>query len=351
MSALSTSGSAPLRVAVIGTRFGGQVQVPGFRLLDEVRVVAVASARRERAEHVAAQYDIPQAFDDYRAMLDSVEVDLVSIVTPPYLHHEMVLEAAARGLHVVCEKPLALDAAEAADMLGAMDSRGLVHAVDHEFRYFRGLAAFKAEVDRGALGEARMARVVWRSDSQATTQRPGYTWWSEGERGGGVLGAIASHWVDALRWWFGEPHDVASQVATFVPLRRDAAGVERPVTSEDTAGLVMRLGPTGTLGSIDVSVAVGPPGWRVEAYGTEGALILDGSDSLRFECAGHAPQEVALAPARFPSADHQSPNVAAFATLITDVCAAIRGEAPTPFPTFADGLAVQRVLDAARNRS
>jgi predicted dehydrogenase len=259
----------------------------------------------------------------------------------------MVLEAARRDLHVISEKPLALNAAEAEDMLSAMDSRNLVHAVDHEFRYYRALAALKTEIDRGVLGEARLARVVWRSDARSTAHKSGYSWWSERERGGGVLGAVASHWIDALRWWFGEPHDVRSQSATFVPLRADESGVDREVTTEDTASLLMRLGPSGTLGSIDVSMAVGPPGVRVEAYGTQGALIMDGYESLTAIPAGEAARAVTLPEWRFPPAAGQLPNVPAFATLVADVRDAIRGEVHSPFPTMADGLAVQRILDAA----
>jgi predicted dehydrogenase len=345
---LTTSSDAPLRVALIGTSFGGVVQLPGFRLAGGFDVVAVASARLERAREVAAQHAIPHAYDDYRQMLDEVPVDLVSIVTPPYLHHEMVLEAARRDLHVVCEKPLALNAAEAESMLSAMDARNLVHAVDHEFRYFRALAAFKAEVDRGVLGETRLARVVWRSDARSTAQKMGYSWWSEPGRGGGALGAVASHWIDALRWCFGEPHDITAQSATFVPLRADASGVDRQVRTEDTASVLMRLGPSGTLASIDVSMAVGPPGIRIEAYGTEGALIMDGYESVTVLKSGEPPLDVALPPWRFPPEPEQMANIPAFAALVTDVRAAIRREDHSAFPTMADGLAVQRVLDAAR---
>jgi predicted dehydrogenase len=336
-----------LRVALIGTSFGGSVQLPGFRLVDGVEVVAVASGRLEHAQAVASKFGIAHAFDDYRAMLDAVPVDLISIATPPYLHHEMVLDAARRGIHVMCEKPLALNAAQAEEMLSAAISNGVVHAVDFEFRFYRGLAAFRVAVEQGKLGEARLARVVWRSDARATGVQAPYSWWSERDRGGGVLGAVASHWIDALRWWFGEPHDICAHLATFVPLRPDTDGVERRVSTEDTASLLMRLGPTGTLGSIDVSMTVSPPGTRVEAYGTQGALILEGYEDLRLIPSAGPPQRVTLAAPRFPVVDGQPPNVPAFAELAERVASAIRGEGHAEFPTFADGLAVQRVLDTA----
>jgi predicted dehydrogenase len=337
-----------LRVALIGTSFGGAVQVPGFQLVDGVEIVAVASARFERARAVADQIGVAQAFDDYRRMLDLVDVDLVSIATPPYLHHEMVLEAARRGLHVLCEKPLALNAHDAEEMLAAVESNYLVHAVDFEFRYYRGLALFKQAIEQGLLGQVRMARVIWRSDVRETAEKAPYSWWSERDKGGGALGAIASHWIDAFRWWFGEPRDVSSQLNTYVPQRQDPSGTWHSVSTEDTAHLVMRLGAHGVQGSIDVSMAVGPPGCRVEAYGTHGALALDDYEDVRVMRPGAAPERVPLAAPRFVGKAGQPVNVPAVAELIADVRDAIVGRPHRAFPDFNDGLAVQRVLDQAR---
>src|SRR5262249_37393109 len=161
---------------------------------------------------------------------------------------------------------------------------------DFEFRYYRGLATLKSTIDEGRLGEPRMARVVWRSDARGTADKVPYTWWSEREKGGGVLGAVASHWVDALRWWFGEPRDITSQLNAFVPHRHDGSGAWRRVTTEDTAHLAMRFGTSGVQATIDVSMAVGPNGGRVELYGTDGALVLDGFDEVHFLRSG-APAE------------------------------------------------------------
>jgi predicted dehydrogenase len=339
--------STSLRVALIGTNFGGAVQLPGFGLVEGVDVVAVVSARLERARAVAGQIGIAHAYDDYRRMFDEVDVDLVSIATPPYLHHEMVLEAARRGVHVLCEKPLALSAREAEEILSAVESNHLVHAVDFEFRYYRGLAAIKQAIDQDLLGQPRMARVIWRSDARATAEKMPYTWWSERDKGGGVLGAVASHWIDALRWWFGEPRDVSSQLNTYVSQRQDLSGIWRPVSTEDTAHLAMRLGALGVQGSIDVSMAVGPAGCRVEAYGTHAALVMDGYEDLLLVRPGAAPEAIPLAAPRFVAEAGQAVNVPAFAELVADVRDAIAGRPHHSFPDFRDGLAVQRVLDEA----
>ena len=74
--------------------------------------MAVASAREERAAQTAEKFGIPNAYGDWKRMLDEVECDVVSIVTPPYLHHEMALATFERGRHVFCEKPFAMNVAE-----------------------------------------------------------------------------------------------------------------------------------------------------------------------------------------------------------------------------------------------
>jgi predicted dehydrogenase len=341
--------STELRVAVIGTRFGGSVHVPGFQLVDSVQVVAVASEQLERARAVAAQTGVPHAFDDYRRMLDEVQVDLLSIATPVYLHHEMVLEAARRGIHVLCEKPLALSAEQVEEMLGAVTAGNLRHAVDFQFRYHRGVATLKRALDDGRLGEPRMARVVSTSDVRATAEKVPFTWWSERDKGGGVLAAVTSHWIDFLQWCFGAPRDITSQLNTFVPRRRDASGAWRRVETEDTAHLAMRLGSSGVQATIDVSMAVGPPGSRVELYGTEGALVLDGFDQVQFSTSsGAVAESLPLVPARFARQPDQALNISSFAALAADLRDAIGGDSHAPrLPDFGDGLAVQEVLDAA----
>ena len=82
---------AGVRVGLIGTGFGGAVQAPGWTCVDSAEVVAVTSARLERARAVADEFAIRHVFTDYRQMLREVELDLVSITTPPHLHHEMTL--------------------------------------------------------------------------------------------------------------------------------------------------------------------------------------------------------------------------------------------------------------------
>src|SRR4029079_2059959 len=125
------STSQKIRVGVIGTGFGGLVQVPGFVKRPDVELVAIASEREKRAKEFGERFGVA-GYGDYRRMLEEQELDLVSVTAPPYLHHEMVMAARAKGRSVLCEKPLAANLGEAREMLAAAEKAGVIHAVDHE---------------------------------------------------------------------------------------------------------------------------------------------------------------------------------------------------------------------------
>jgi len=198
----------PVRIAVIGTSFASSVQIPGFQLLPGVEVVAVASGRPGRAAETAERFGIPNAFDDWRAMLDEVECDLVSIVTPPYLHHEMTLATIERGRHVFCEKPFASNVAQGVEMVRAAERSGLVHGVDHEFRYRPARARLKELIEAGHLGQPRVIRWGWLLGMLAEPKSRAWNWWSERSKDGGIFGALGSHLIDSLLWWFGDITEV-----------------------------------------------------------------------------------------------------------------------------------------------
>src|SRR5215831_12159301 len=103
-----------MRVAVAGTSFGSLVQIPVFQAHPRTQVVAVSSGRIERAASTARNYGIPAHYTNFEEMLDKEKPDIVSIVTPPGFHFPMTMAAFNRRIHVLCEKPFALDAAEAA---------------------------------------------------------------------------------------------------------------------------------------------------------------------------------------------------------------------------------------------
>ncbi|HYF64207.1 MAG TPA: Gfo/Idh/MocA family oxidoreductase, partial [Herpetosiphonaceae bacterium] len=218
-----------MRIAIIGTGWGARVQVPAFRSAG-LEIVGLAASNVEKTRAEAERLGVP-AFASWRELLDT-EADLVSIVTPPATHREMALAALAAGKHVLCEKPTALDAAEAAAMAEAAAARpGQLALIDHELRFH---PAFRAA--RAALAEIGPIRHVASSvvgPSRADASRP-WTWWSDRAQGGGIWGAIGSHQLDTLRWLGGEISAVRASLHTFVA-ERPFEGGARAVTSDDAA--------------------------------------------------------------------------------------------------------------------
>src|SRR4051812_47660952 len=338
--------SQPVRVAVIGTSFASSVQIPGFQLLPNVEVVAVASGRPGRAAETAERFGIPVAYDDWRAMLDEVECDVVSIVTPPYLHHEMALATIQRGRHVFCEKPFASNVTEAVEMVRAAEQSGLVHAVDHEFRYRPARARTKELIEAGHLGEPRVIRWGWLLGILAEPRSRAWNWWSERSKDGGILGALGSHLLDSLLWWFGDIVEVTAQLNTFVTRRptQDGRGWGT-VTADDDVALLFRFA-SGARCTLDLSGVTRPGRMLLEAYGTDGALAIEDDERLltASQRGGWEPAEI---PDRLVRQVTGNRRLAPFVELADRLVTRVRGGEAADFADFRQGLRVQAVMDAA----
>lgn len=267
---------AKLRVGVIGTGFGATVQIPAFQQCDETDVIAVCSARRERADAAAAQFGLPHAFTDYHEMLQLDDLDAVSIVTPPYLHHEMALAALAAGKHVLCEKPFAVDVAEASEMYEAAQRSGRTAMVAHEFRFSPQRAYAAYLIQDGYVGEVRQVdvSVYMRGRAGGGGARP-WTWQAERGRGGGMLGGLGSHYIDMLRAWLGEVDSLRGHLRTLSPERvMPETGEMRMAETDDAFGFTARFA-SGAWATMSASQAfIAGPGAQVSIYGREGTLVL-----------------------------------------------------------------------------
>src|SRR5258708_18493158 len=183
------------RVGIIGTGWGARVQAPAFREAG-LEVVAIAGYNADRTRRAAAELGL-EAFDDWRALIAS-HVDLVTIVTPPSEHLTMATAVLDAGKHVLSEKPMALNVAEAELLVEAARRHpDQLALIDHELRF---LPSFRAARERiGELGGVRYAEVRYASASRGDPKR-GWSWWSDANQLGGALGAVGSHFVDALRF-------------------------------------------------------------------------------------------------------------------------------------------------------
>ena len=124
-----------MKIGIVGASFARAAYLPALRHVEGAEVVALASSRIESARSAAEEFGIPAAYDDWQAMLDKHQLDLVLIATPTDLHAPITLAALERGAHVLCEKPTAMDAGEARAMLDKANALGRVGMIDHELRF------------------------------------------------------------------------------------------------------------------------------------------------------------------------------------------------------------------------
>ncbi len=341
------------RLGIIGVGWGARVQIPAFRATGW-EVVAICGRTREKVERIAAEHGIPHAFTDYRMLIGLPQVDLVSIVTPPAWHREMSLAALEAGKHVLCEKPTALNADEARDMWQAALATDRIALIDHELRFLPTRQEFRRLVREGYLGTLYHVTYTYRSGFRRDPTRP-WNWWSDAAQGGGILGALGSHIVDLLRWWFGEITEVSGLLATFIRERTDpATGEKRPVTADDYAAFLARFGHDG-YAEVSISAMAEGTSHRIVAYGSEGILILDEEGKLWGLREGESgPMRDLTRVDRHPAHPPQLPNTPfpmGTVHLAEALARAVRdGDMKwlEPAATFEDGLHNQEVLDAIR---
>ena len=176
-----------IRVAIIGTGFGGEVHAPLLKHHPGFEVAAIASVYRSRPNRWKEQMGIPHLYTDWRKMMDQEKIDLVSVVSTPDLHHEMVLESFRRGYHVLCEKPMALTSAQSAEMVQAKIDAQRVGVTNFEWRMLPARQKVKQIFTEGILGRVLHINYtgLWGGYQKSTGQAIG--WLGKKESGGGML--------------------------------------------------------------------------------------------------------------------------------------------------------------------
>lgn len=332
--------SEVVRVGVIGTGFGAH-HVEVLQQLEHVEVAGVASAQPERAAALAARFNISQATGDYRELLPNV--DAVVIASPPALHAEMVREAAAAGVHLFCEKPMATTVAEAREMRDLAEAANVVAMINFHQRF---MAHWRRAHD--IVAEGQIGRLV-AADMRVTMNPVSYlasplwstskaAWFSNAAQSGGLLASsVGPHLVDLMRWIGGPVIDVAAQTITSlkeIPLADRAA--LKDVDADDGFAILGRYASGALLTIRGVPVTYNGGEWDMSLHGDKGSLIVAGTELLMAGPGDARPQPI-------EQPDPVNPRTA-IAGLFVD---AVRAGSPAPEPTFADGIAAQALLDAA----
>ncbi|HST16441.1 MAG TPA: Gfo/Idh/MocA family oxidoreductase [Gaiellaceae bacterium] len=281
-----TRGIDDLRAGVVGTGFIGVVHVDALRRLG-VEVTGVVGSTPERAasKHLAPTYE------SYEALLDDERVDVVHLTTPNHLHAEQVRAALAAGKHVVCEKPLALNAADSRELLELAERSGLVHCTNFNIRFYPLVQEARARILAGELGDVWNVHGGYLQDWLLL--ETDWNWRLEPAKGGELraVADIGSHWLDLVQFVSGlEVEQVFADLATTLPVRRRPTGevetfaaaddverVDAHMTTEDLAHILVRF-RGGARGSCVISqVSAGRKNAvRFEVDCASGSLAWDG---------------------------------------------------------------------------
>jgi predicted dehydrogenase len=324
-----------VRIAVAGGGYGSKVVLPVYAGLAEFEPVAVWSRSPERARELAAAGGLELGTSDLDELLGIPGLEAIHVATPVALHADFAIAAAQRGLHVMCEKPVAMSLAEGQRIAAAVEAAGVVGVVNFGRREQETRRRLR-ERTREVLGELRMASIsLVHTDHADAGSRP-FTWVNDARLGGGRLQGYGVHDLDLLLDLFPHVEAVAAATAVGVPERPDADGVLQRVTADDAYAILLRF-TGGGLGIVTLtSTARHARGDLVELYGDRGTVRLDVDKRLWWGAAGGELRVEGPLPAN--SSD-------AFSSIALGFWCSIREGAP-PEPSLTHGLRVQAVLDA-----
>lgn len=346
----------------IGTRYREGLRASP----DQARIVALCARRRDRLETAAQQDGAAYITDDWRALVDHQDVNLVAILTPDALHYEIAMACAEQGKHVLCEKPIATNAREAEAIWSVFRSAGLGHFVPFWLRYMPAMVKARELVVEGVLGEIRgvMSRLL---DAHFPTTP--HTWRNDAiQSAAGTLGDLGSHQCDLVRWVTGlEATRVVAHAAVLMPPRPDVGpldaaeamewarlhaggsieGIERRPSTAFDYGAVAADFAGGAVGVFQMSQ--GPFGqhgsmWELELHGTDASLLAmhDGS-KVTLQRTGSEPEqiEIGLQPG------WAQPIDALFAAHVLPAIRARAAGQASDEPGLEDGWRAQLFVDAA----
>ena len=368
------TGIADIRAAVIGTGFIGTVHVESLRRIG-VRVRGVLGSTPERGSARATALGVGHAYPSLDAILDDPAIDVVHVTSPNHLHVAQARAILEAGKHVVCEKPLALTAAESGALVADAERTGLINAVNFNLRFYPLHQHVRDFIADGGLGDVRFVTGHYFQDW--LLHDSDWNWRLEPDKGGALraVGDIGSHWIDLVQFLTGRRIvAVMADLATFVNLRQEPRGpvetfstersndtVAREMATEDVASILVRF-DNGARGAVAVSQI--SPGrknslqWEVD--GSAGAAAWD-SETPDHLWLGHRdrPNEILLrnpalmlpagrAAAALPGG-HVEGFADTFAALFRAIYADVQAGRPSdrpPYATFAAGHDEMLVNDA-----
>lgn len=328
-----------LRIGVAGLKMGRH-HVMNLSQHKKCEVAAIADPDADLLKSVGDEFHIKQRYAQAEEMFENADLDAVSIVVPNTLHCPLTLAAFARGLHVLCEKPMAMNVGEAQRMKAAADRAGKTLMINLSFRFSNISYALKQQVDAGLIGTIYFGRTVWHRRC-TFPDRPSFR--TKEISGGGPLIDLGVHRIDLALWLMGHPEPISVSGATYDILAQKRTWPKgAPFTVEDLACGMIKFKNGATL-IVEASwiINAGPgENMLTQLYGDKGSIVQRNIDSsyeftgeIYTQEAGNFYRKIldhAAAPA--PTSYHE------FVDCLI--------ENRPPLATADDGIRVQKILDA-----
>jgi predicted dehydrogenase len=371
-----------VNIAVIGAQFMGKAHSHAWSVASKffdlpyepVLKTVITADTPEYTEAFAKRWGYRQFGGDWRKAVADPEIDVIDVCTPTYLHKEIVLAAAEAGKQIWCEKPAALNYAEALEMAEAADKAGVLHYLNHNYRRVPAVTFAKQLIDEGKIGKIFHWRGAYLQDWIIDENFP-LSWQLQADKaGGGPHYDLNSHSVDLGRYLVGEIASVSAMIKTFIkerPLWVAGTGTfgdtqiggsaeKGKVTVDDAAFMTVEF-ENGALGSFNASrFAGGRKNYNVfEIYGDKGSLAFDmermnevqyfnreesgdiqGFRSIPATLPGHPYMDAWWPPAHIIGYEH------AFIHAVKDFLDAMAGDTKIE-PNLWDGVKIMQVLNAA----
>lgn len=279
----SASENNTIRVGIIGLGFGGESALKGYRQLPNVEVVALAGLEEDRLASLGKTYEVPHLYARYEDLLEHEGLDALSIAVPNSLHEPIAVAAFERGLHVLCEKPLARNSEEAESMVQAAIKANRVLRIVFNHRERTDVQTLKRYINEGNLGKIYYAKAYW----MRRRGIPGIGSWFVNKQiaGGGPLIDLGVHVLDIALFLLDEPEVASVTASTYnelgssgvgFNLKAGKSGLGSNFEVEDLATAFMRLSTGATL-LLETSWAThssAQDDYGIVLYGTKGGADI-----------------------------------------------------------------------------
>lgn len=272
----------PIRVAIVGCGRISTLHQLGYRNREDAKIVAVCDTNRPLAKKKAKEWEVEKVYTDYNQVLSDKDIDLVELLTPHHLHCPMTVHAAQAGKHISVQKPMALSAGEADQMIAAADKAGVILRVYETFTYYAPAMKAKQMIDAGEIGQIRAIRMHINNGSGDTSWHVPLSAWvwrfDEKKCGGGPLVFDHGYHLFSVGYYLGGPIEKVYAWIDHTPVK-EAGGLVKI----DAPAMIIFQFKNKAIGQLDVEYTPDMRIYsdyyadddRIEVIGEKGILFIN----------------------------------------------------------------------------